>query len=164
MPNDFLTDLGLLGVTARIKRLSDNLSSSIKSLYLAEGIDLEPSWHLILLLLDQRGPTAPSEIGAALGLSLPAVTNMVKRMQRRGYVDVMANQSDGRRREVQLTALAEERFQEFRAVWEAGQESIRELLQGDEAFLTELAKVEGALAQRSFDARASRHLAGAGHA
>lgn len=57
-----------------------------------------------------------------------------------------------------------ERFEELGAVLDAGRESIRELLQGDQAFLAELAKVERALSQTPFDVRAFRHLTGAGHA
>ncbi len=43
MEQDFLKELEFLGVTARIKRLSDSLFYSIKGLYASENIDLEPS-------------------------------------------------------------------------------------------------------------------------
>lgn len=47
MEIDFLVGLEYLGVTARIKRLSDTFFYSIKELYKQLGITIEPSWHLV---------------------------------------------------------------------------------------------------------------------
>lgn len=55
METDFLVGLEYLGVTARIKRLSDTFFYSIKELYKQLGITIEPSWHLVFLILkDQK--------------------------------------------------------------------------------------------------------------
>ena len=47
MENDFLGELKYLGITARLKRLSDNISTNIKELYKEKDLDIKPSWHLI---------------------------------------------------------------------------------------------------------------------
>ena len=52
--DDYLGAMKHLGLTARIKRLNDALNYGIKDLYKSEGLDIEPSWHLVLLLLKKE--------------------------------------------------------------------------------------------------------------
>ena len=80
MDADYLKTLGHLGVTARIKRLSDTLFYSIRELYRQLGVDMEPSWHLVFLILKQEGKVTMQELSNQLHLSKPAVTKMIKKM------------------------------------------------------------------------------------
>lgn len=161
MDSDYLRDLELLGVTARLKRLSDALSASIKELYGASDVDIEPSWHLVLLFLKDRDAT-PTEIASTLNLSQPAVTEMIKRMVGRGYLDVLPDESDGRKKIVRLTTTARERLPAFERIWAAGEAAIREILGEGTAFLGHLDAFEDEVGRRDFAERALEHLGGHG--
>ncbi len=157
MENDFLRELEFLGVTARLKRLSDALSVSIKELYRTNGVDFEPSWHLVLLFLQNRTAT-PTEIATALKLSQPAVTTMLRRMVAKGYLDVIPDHGDGRKKNVQLSAKARDSLPALRRVWAAGEVAIREILGSETAFLGQLKAFENQIDAKSFVRRAVEHL------
>lgn len=158
MNDNFVKTLGYLGVTARLKRLSDNISYSIKALYKEQHCDLEPSWHLVFLYLIEREQCSMSELAAALQVSTPAILKVCNKMEQKGYVQLLKNPEDSRKRDVTLSAKAKQAFPELLEIWQAGQKAIEEVLASNPEFLPALEKVEDAFNQKSFKARAQQHL------
>lgn len=158
MECDFARELRYLGVTARLKRLSDAFSASIKELYQANGVDLEPSWHLVLLFLKRHSTATMTEIASSLDISQPAMTKMISRMLRKGYLEVVRDETDSRKKNICLSALAVERLPVFERVWRAGQESIREILRTNPELLSALDLLENEIRRKSFKERAMERL------
>lgn len=158
MDRDLLRELHHLGLTARIKRLSDSLSASIRQLYQAQGVDLEPSWHLVFVLLKERETATMTEIAAALHLSQPAVTKMIKRMASRGYIDVVDDERDGRKKRLQLSHKARRELPRFEQIWDAGRRAIEEMLETNQGFLEALERFEEEVRSKSFRDRALERL------
>lgn len=154
---DFLKSLELLGVTARLKRLSDALTANIKELYREQGADIEPSWHAVLLYLRERTATQ-SEIANALRLSQPAMTKMIQRMTAKGYLEVLDDDEDGRKNIVRLTRLARRRLPALEKIWQAGRRAVAEILRGNMDFLRHLEAIETKFNRADFLQRASKHL------
>ncbi len=158
MQNDFLKELEYLGITARLKRISDSLSYNIRALYEAQGIDIEPGWHLVFLILKKHGTLTMTELAEAFELSQPAVTKMIGRMKSKGYVGIQPGGADNRKKQLVLTEKALSALPAFQRVWDAGQQSVKEMLQGNETFFAALEKFEQQLKSKSFKARAQDHL------
>jgi len=158
MERDFLKDLELLGVTARLKRLSDELSTSIKSLYKKNGLDIESGWHLFFLILLERQEITMVEIANELHLSQPAVTKMVNRMQKKGYLEVNRDEVDSRKKNLTLSKKALNELPKFKKVWNAGKKSIRDILASNESFLPSLEKFEIQITKMDFENRATEYL------
>ena len=158
MENDFLKDLGFLGVTARLKRLSDKLSYSIKELYSENLIDIEPSWHLVFLLLKKKKQSTMTEIAESLHLSQPAMTKMINRMSKKNYIEVIRDSNDKRKKILQLSSKAKRELPRFEVIWAAGENSIREILKANLAFLDSLAEFEEQIDSKSFKDRALNYL------
>lgn len=158
LSGDFLQDLDHLGVTARLKRLSDTLSASIKELYRSQGVDIEPSWHLVFLYLKEHGSATMTDIATSLRLSQPAMTKMLERMVARGYLEVERDAADGRRKNVRLSARARRRLPRLERIWAAGRATVREILGSDPAFLAQLAEFESRIAKKSFEERTMERL------
>ncbi len=154
MDTDYLRELEYLGVTARIKRLSESLFYSIKEYYKYVHIDIEPSWHLVLLILKERGAVSMLELAQALNLSKPAVTKMIKKMQQMNYVTITANANDSRKKMIELSKMAKVKMPVFEKVWNAGQLAVQELLKNNEYFMESLEKLEQEYTRLSFDKRA----------
>ena len=154
MSNDYLVDLKYLGVTARIKRLSDSLSVSIKELYKAQGLEIEPSWHLVLLLLKNRQQVSMKEMAMELNLSKPALTKMINKMQKSGYVDISVDAEDHRKKLLCLSKKAKDELPVFEKVWSAGQRSVQQILEDNDQFFEALKGFETAHANKSFKDRA----------
>lgn len=158
MEGHFLRDLEFLGVTARLKRLSDVLTTNIKDLYLANGVDIEPSWHLVFLFLKQHGSATMTEIATSLQLSQPAMVKMINRMIAKEYLDVVPDDDDGRKKNIRLSARARNHLPVFERIWAAGQESIKDIVDAQTAILTHLEYLEEQIRVKSFKDRAMEHL------
>ena len=76
MNNDFLKELGYLGLIARLKRLSDSMLYSIRDLYKLEDIDIEPNWHLVFLILKKHKTRTMTEIAESFHLSQAAIVKI----------------------------------------------------------------------------------------
>ena len=158
MKNDFLKDLEYLGVTARIKRLSDSLTANIKELYKDNHVTIEPSWHLIFLILKETDGCSMVEIAEALRLSQPALTKMVNRMKNKGYLKVVKSSIDKRKKILQLTPKAIEQLPLFEKIWSAGINSVKEILADNQKFFSTLEKFEDKVREKSFSERAKQYL------
>ncbi|KAB2868962.1 MAG: MarR family transcriptional regulator [Bacteroidales bacterium] len=158
MEKDFLKELEFLGVTARIKRLSDSLFYDIKSLYNANGIDIEPSWHLVLLILKRKEFLSMVELSELLSLSKPAVTKMIKKMQQLDYIVIDSDGADNRKKMITLSAKAIDNMPKFEKIWDAGQRSVQQILEGTPYFMDALSDFERKHSEESFSKRALKNL------
>ncbi|MCG8329695.1 MAG: MarR family transcriptional regulator [Chitinophagales bacterium] len=156
--NDFLKEIEHLGITARIKRLNDSLTYGIKALYQSQDMDIEPSWHLILLLLKKEQQLSLVELSERLHISQPAITKAIKKMKAKAYVQQKVSPSDNRVKLIELTEKSQQAFPAWERVWDAGQKAIAELLENNEHFFSALAAFEHANKQQAFKERASNLL------
>ena len=154
--SDFLIELNHLGITARIKRLNDSINNSIRQLYLSEDLDIEPSWHLILLLIKQEGSILSVDISKQLGISQPAITKVVRKIKEKGYITFKSDQSDNRAKRVVLTKKGENAFPKWERIWKAGEAAIQEMLKDNTHFFSALARFEDEHTINSFHERAKK--------
>jgi len=68
----------------------------------AERLGLGPTDHKCLDLLRERGPMAGSDLGAITGLTSGAITGVVARLERAGYLRREPDPHDGRKQILQL--------------------------------------------------------------
>jgi MarR family transcriptional repressor of emrRAB len=129
------------------------MSYDIRELYKSLGMDIEPSWHLVFLKLKEAGKCTMSDLAEAFQLSLPAMTKMITRMKRKGYVKLSQDRRDLRRKIVQLSNKAEKLLPEFEKVWEAGQAPIHIALRDNPEFLIALERFEATMKEKSFRVR-----------
>ena len=156
--NDFLKEIKYLGITARIKRLNDALTYSIKDLYRLQNMDIEPSWHLILLLLKKEKQLSLVELSKQLQISQPAITKVIKKMIIKGYVKQTISISDNRVKIIELTAKSNQAFPKWEKIWDAGQKAVAEILEGNERFFEVFEAFENENAKQSFKERTQRLL------
>lgn len=158
MKNDFLRELEFLGITARLKRLSDAISYSIKDLYKSQDLDIEPSWHLVFLILKNEKEVSLTEIADALNFSQPAMTKMITRMKNKGYVEISISGKDTRKKLIFLSKKAKKELPKFEKIWDAGQKSIRQILKDNMDFFSNLEEFENQILLKSFKDRALENL------
>lgn len=156
--NDFLKELKYLGITARIKRLNDALTYSIKDLYRLQNMDIEPSWHLIFLLLKKDKQLSLSELSNQLQISQPAITKVIKKMIAKGYIKQTTSLTDNRVKIIELTKKSHLAFPKWEKVWNAGQKAIVEMLEDNDFFFNTLAAFENQQSRLSFKERAQKLL------
>jgi DNA-binding MarR family transcriptional regulator len=87
------------------QRLVRELSTAVVLFHEAVGtrLGLNAADHKALGIVDRDGPLAPSELATRLGLTRPAVTAMVDRLERAGYLHRSPDHADRRRVALRLS-------------------------------------------------------------
>jgi DNA-binding MarR family transcriptional regulator len=67
-----------------------------------------PQWRVIVILAAAGEPLRMSQVARGIGVTLPAMTRQLRRMERRGLVGVAPDPSDRRAIVVRLTEAGEE--------------------------------------------------------
>jgi DNA-binding MarR family transcriptional regulator len=93
----------------------------------AERLGLGPSDHKCLDLLVERGPMSGSQLASITGLTTGAITGVVNRLERSGFVRREADPDDGRKQRI---SPAPERLGPVRAVFEGRRRDAEALLDG----------------------------------
>jgi DNA-binding MarR family transcriptional regulator len=87
------------------RRLVRELSTAVVLLHEAIGtrLGLNAADHKALGIIDRDGPLAPSELATRLGLTRPAVTAMVDRLEHAGHLRRSPDHTDRRRVALRLS-------------------------------------------------------------
>ncbi len=136
------------------------MAQDARRLYAELGLDIEPGWHAVFLMLreEDRG-LGVSHIARALGIAHPSASALVKQMTERGYLLARDDPADGRRRIVRLSAKAKRALPELDRVWSACGRSMGNVI--EETGLDVLGMVtalEAALDRRAMDERTMERL------
>lgn len=158
MKEDFLKELEYLGLIARLKRLSDSMLYSIRELYRLKGIEIEPNWHFVFLILKEYKTRTMTQMAEAFQLSQPAVVKIINKMKKKGYIDMVHDPHDHRKRQLRLSQKAMKELPVFEKIWDSGQASIEQMLEGDRTFLDLLEKLELHIRSRDFKERVLTNL------
>ena len=151
MENDFLTDLGHLGFTARIKRLNEKIVSSTIEHYANSDLGIEANWHVIFMLLSQKGDLTVTEIANILGFSHPAIIKMTRKMKEQGYLETFKAPQDARKTFIRLSKKGKKVLPIYKEEWYRIGEILQEFV--DENFLHSLDGLEQEFQKRGFKER-----------
>ncbi len=121
---DFVRNLGCLGFTVRLKRLSDAMIHDGRKLYKELDLDIEPNWYLVFRLLKKHETLTVMEIADKIKMAHPSVIAIVNKMFKAGYITSETSKNDNRKREISLTDKAHKMLPEFEKVWEAGEKGV----------------------------------------
>lgn len=139
---DYLKQIGLAGLNSRIKRLSDDLLYSTRKYYKQQGLDIEPNWHLVFLLLEERNSITISDLSQELRMSHPACVKIINKMKKLGYLKTQVDQEDSRKQLLFLSEKSLKQMNEFHKHWEAGIKTTEEMIRNSPNFLKDLSEIE----------------------
>jgi len=150
---DYLAALELVGLTSRIKRLSDDILYSTREYYKTIDVDIEPNWHLIFILLEKHETLTITEISEELRMSHPACIKIVNKMKRASYLNATVDENDSRRQLLKLTKKAHKNLPIFHRHWNACIETMRELTAESPNFLADLTRIEQKIIEKDYKER-----------
>jgi len=138
--NDFIKELGYLGFTMRLKRISDAMMHEGRRLYSELDVDIEPNWYVIFKLLKSRGEMSVMDISESIMMAHPSVIAITNKMIDRGYLVSKKDKIDSRKRVLNLSARAVKMLPEYEKIWKAGEVGVEKALKGLNAleFITTL--------------------------
>jgi DNA-binding MarR family transcriptional regulator/GNAT superfamily N-acetyltransferase len=161
MSSDWIEALGPLALATRLRRLSERLSHSVAEVYHNAGVPFEPRWCVVMHgLAEQESPISVTALAKALSLTHPAVNQLSKELEQKGYLKSVADPKDGRKRGLALTPEGKALAEQLRPLWAAINVSSEELLQ--EAHwpsMNGLKALETALQQKGYPMRVEAYQA-----
>ncbi|MGN7864197.1 MarR family winged helix-turn-helix transcriptional regulator [Chryseobacterium sp.] len=150
MDFDFIKELGYKALDSRLKRISDRMSHDVRKFYKEFGIDVEPNWYLVLMLLQKKGEISITDIAEPLGYSHPSVVVIVKKMTDKGYLLIKKDRTDKRKQIISLSPKATEMLPQLEKIWDSCEKAILQLLSEDLAILSYLDSIDQELKSESF--------------
>lgn len=150
--DDYLKELGMLAVVTRLKRIGDTMLHDGRRMYKMAGLNIEPNWFVIFLLLKEKGELSVTEIASLIGFSHPSVISIVNGMIKAGYLREKRSAKDSRRRLLSLTRTARKKLPAFEEHWRMGNAVYKDLTNGTD-ILAVLDLIEGRLREKGFAER-----------
>jgi DNA-binding MarR family transcriptional regulator/GNAT superfamily N-acetyltransferase len=142
---DYLQNIGIIGINARLKRLSDSLSSQIGKIHKDQGIELEPRWFTVATLLNDEGRTSIQKLSEKLGISHPAVIQIVNGLKAKQYIKTEKGKDDRRMTYVELTDKGKSAYRDSKNNYEIIERSLEKLFSSkDYDVLDQLSILENA--------------------
>lgn len=158
MKEDFVHSLGYVSLAVRLKRISERMIHSGRNLYKSLGLDIEPNWYLIFLLLKKEGQLSIMEIAERIHFSHPSVISMVKKMREKSYLESQTDANDSRRQLLSLSAKALEQLPRLEQIWEDGEKGMEKMFSPEQNFLDQLEDLENKFRAQNFMERTLNEL------
>lgn len=158
MTADLVREYGLLTLGTRLRRLGERLQQQTQAVLASADLELPASHFPLLAALDRDGALSVGALAEAIGVSQPAVTRQLTRLEADALVESRPVRGDQRLREVVLSKAGQQLVTRAkRLTWPQIEAAVADAC-GDEGprLLAALAALEDALAAQPLHERARR--------
>ncbi|HAB55400.1 MAG TPA: hypothetical protein DCE61_03240 [Cellvibrionales bacterium] len=139
-----------LALATRLKRLSEHLYNTVDDIYQELGCEIESRWFPVVFLLSQNSPMGISEIAGHLNHTHPAISQISRMLEEHKWIESIPDQSDSRRRLLQLSAYGKEQVETLKPVWQAISAGVNQLmLNSNVDLLDSISRIENELSHFS---------------
>ena len=150
---DFVKKIGVGAFDARLKRMADAMTYSIRAMYKTLNIDIEPNRYLVLTLIKNIKSISVVEIAQRMGFAHQSIDNITKKMISSGYLIRYKDVKDKRRTIFELTNKAEDILPQLENIWNIGEDIFQDIVPNSEVILNQLELIEEELKKSSFGDR-----------
>jgi DNA-binding MarR family transcriptional regulator/N-acetylglutamate synthase-like GNAT family acetyltransferase len=116
---DYMKTLASLSLGSRLKRLSDQLFVDVAIVYEQMGLTLNPSYFLLLNLINKMGPMGITQAAEYLAVSHPAISKLANKMIKEGYLTKHPHPTDKRASQLILTLQSSQIIEQAIPIWQA---------------------------------------------
>jgi len=152
-----LERLDYRALASRCRRVSEYCYEQMRQIYTALNISSDPTWFAYISHLQHTGGSTIQHIANELGISQPAASKMIKKLEAEGFLHTLDHPADKRIRHVQLTPKAIELWHHICPSLDVVNQVLSSLDTG-ENLLDGINQLEQAFAQQSFKERVLRQL------
>lgn len=151
-----INQAGILAISTRLQRLSDQLRKDGLLIYKANGIDFEPKWFPVVYSLHVKPVLSVVEIATEIGYSHPSTISLLKELEKQKLIRSGRDKADERKRLIRLTDKGKALVEQMQPVWEIMTAALTELTDTTNNLMRAINEVEEQVRQRSFFERAER--------
>ncbi|SFC78693.1 MarR family winged helix-turn-helix transcriptional regulator [Spirosoma endophyticum] len=156
---DFMADMAELALASRLRRLSDTYWQGVTAIYRQSGLDFDVRWATIFVLIARQGPVAVMEIAERLGITHPAVIQVINELEKRGLIVSAKSEQDGRKRLLTLSETGQAMLPQLQPLWDAFIAVNQDMIARQQHnLLISLQEMEAQLAEKTFFDRIQEQL------
>lgn len=149
-----INEAGILAISTRLHRLSEQLRKDGAMIYKAFGIDFELKWFPVIFTIYQKEWASVVEIANEIGYTHPSTITLLKELEKLELIEWKKDKQDERKRLFLLTSKGKELIEEMKPVWELMSQVLSDIADNTNNLLTAIDEAEEKLANQSFYQRA----------
>lgn len=151
---DVFSKLGPLIIASRLKRMSDYIMRAGAEFYRSNGIEFEPKWFPLYYLLSQEKELGIMDIAQKLNISHPAVIQLAKELEKKGWITSTKSKEDARKRLLKLSKKGLNLLPQLQLIWDDIREVNRQVVDAQATnVLNALGEMEAYFASKSYTER-----------
>src|SRR5690606_443698 len=128
---EFYDKLGYLVFGSCLRRLSETFIAEINKVYQDKGIAFDASWFPVFYILSQNPKVSLVEISQCLQTSHSAVSQLINNLKKKGLVELVRAEDDGRKQLVTLNEKGNLLLAEIQPIWQQISVCMEALVQED---------------------------------
>lgn len=133
----FYEETGILILGTRLKRLSERFLSEVGKIYEKLEIDFEAAWFPVFFLIHKKKALSITDISEKLNISQPAVSQLISLLLKKGYVQIIVDSNDKRRKIVSFSPEGLALLAQLIPIWETLEQSMLEIFEEEEVHIVE---------------------------
>ena len=149
-----IDESGLLAISTRLQRLSEQLRKDGALIYKANGISFEPKWFPVIYTLHYKPVLSVVELAAEIGYTHPSTISLLKELEKEKLIKSLKDKQDERKRLLKLSGKGKALVEEMQPVWEIMTAAIAEITDTRNNLMKAIMEVEDRLKEKSFLERA----------
>lgn len=149
-----INESGILALSTRLQRLSEQLRKDGALIYKEFGIDFEPKWFPVIFTLHHKKILSVVEIANEIGYSHPSTISLLKELEKQKMIISKKDKTDERKRLIELSPKGLDLIEKMKPVWELISMILSEISDNNNHLLRAIEEAEEKLATQSFLQRA----------
>lgn len=151
---NIIDESGILAISTRLQRLSEQLRKDGALVYQSYGIDFEPKWFPVIYTLHHKDTLSVVEIANEIGYTHPSTISLLKELEKQKLIRSKKHKIDERKRLIQLTPKGQELIRQMKPVWEVMKNALTEITNNQNNLLRAIEEAENKVLHQSFLQRA----------
>lgn len=151
---NIINESGILAISTRLQRLSEQLRKDGALFYKSYGIDFEPKWFPVIYTLHHKGVLSVVEIANEIGYTHPSTISLLKELEKQKLIRSKKDKVDERKRLIVLTAKGQELISQMEPVWGVMTQVLSDIADNQNNLLKAIDEAENKILHQSFLQRA----------
>ncbi|WP_395973462.1 MarR family winged helix-turn-helix transcriptional regulator [Chryseobacterium cucumeris] len=149
-----INEAGILAISTRLHRLSEQLRKDGALIYKAFGINFELKWFPVIFTIYKKEIASVVEIANEIGYTHPSTITLLKEIEKQELIQWEKDKQDERKRLFKLTSKGQELIEKMKPVWELMAQILGDIADNKNNLLTAIDEAEEKIANQSFYQRA----------
>ncbi|KUJ53019.1 MarR family winged helix-turn-helix transcriptional regulator [Chryseobacterium sp. JAH] len=145
---------GILALSTRLQRLSEQLRKDGALIYKEFEIDFEPKWFPVIYTLHHKKILSVVEIANEIGYSHPSTISLLKELEKQQLILSKKDKTDERKRMIELSPKGVNLTEKMQPVWRLVSTILGEIADNNNHLLRAIEEAENKLTAQSFYQRA----------